>query len=96
MLLSLHPKCRFRKWRFRKCGCIIEIENYGKLQEIIERDYNTFSGLMLESYFHRVAMENDDFTRIGRWWDCKGENEIDMIARMNCRMVPRSTKIRFE
>lgn len=61
-------------------GYIIEIENYGKLQEIIERDYSTFSGLMLERYFHRVAMENGEFTRIGRWWDRKGENEIDMIA----------------
>ena len=44
------------------------------------RDYNTFSGLMLERYFHRVAMESGEFTRIGRWWDRKGENEIDMIA----------------
>jgi len=63
-----------------KYGYIIEIENYGKLQEIIERDYNTFSGLMLERYFHRVAVESGEFTRIGRWWDRKGENEIDMIA----------------
>jgi len=63
-----------------KYGYIIEIENYGKLQEIIERDYNTFSGLMLERYFHRVAVESEEFTRIGRWWDRKGENEIDMIA----------------
>ena len=45
----------------------------------IKRDYNTFSGLMLERYFHRVAMESGQFTRIGRWWDSKGENEIDMI-----------------
>ena len=44
------------------------------------RDYNTFSGLMLERYFHRVAMESGQFTRIGRWWDCRGESEIDMIA----------------
>ena len=63
-----------------KYGYIIEIENYGKLQEIIDCDYNTFSGLMLERYFHRVAMESGEFTRIGRWWDRKGENEIDMIA----------------
>lgn len=59
---------------------ILEIENYAKLQEIIERDYDTFSGLMLERYFHRVAMESGKYTRIGRWWDRKGENEIDMIA----------------
>ena len=63
-----------------KYSYIIEIENYAKLQEIIERDYSTFSGLMLERYFHRMAMESGEFTRIGRWWDRKGENEIDMIA----------------
>ena len=63
-----------------KYSNIIEIENYGKLQEIIQRDYNTFSGLMLERYFHRRAMESGEFTRIGRWWDRKGENEIDMIC----------------
>ena len=63
-----------------KYSYILEIENYAKLQEIIKRDYNTFSGLMLERFFHRVAMESGDFTRLGRWWDRKGENEIDMIA----------------
>ena len=63
-----------------KYSYIVEIENYAKLQEIVTRDYNTFSGLMLERYFHRVAMESGQFTRIGRWWDRKGENEIDMIA----------------
>lgn len=63
-----------------KYGYIVEIENYAKLQEIIERDYSTFSGLMLERYFHRVAMESGQFTRLGRWWDRKGENEIDLIT----------------
>ena len=72
-----------------KYNYIIEIENYGKLQEIIGRDYSTFSGLMLERYFQRVAMESGDFTRIGRWWDRRGENEIDMIAEdeLNDRVV---------
>ena len=63
-----------------KYGYILEIENYAKLQEIIGRDYNTFSGLILERYFHSVAIEGGEFTRIGRWWDRKGENEIGMIA----------------
>ena len=63
-----------------KYSYIIEIENYAKLQEIIMRDYNTFSGLILERYFPRLVMELGESTRIGRWWDRKGENEIDMIA----------------
>ena len=63
-----------------KYSYVIEIENYAKLREIIDCDYNTFSGLMLERYFHRVAMESGEFTRVGRWWDRRGENEIDMIC----------------
>lgn len=63
-----------------KYGYILEIENYAKLREIVRRDYETFSGLMLERYFHRVAVESGKWTRIGRWWDRKGENEIDMIT----------------
>ena len=63
-----------------KYNYIIEIENYDKLQEIVMRDYSTFSGLMLERYFHLVAMESGKYTRLSRWWDRKGENEIDMIA----------------
>ena len=63
-----------------KYSYIIEIENYAKLQEIVGRDYSTFSGLMLERYFHRVAIEGGKYTRMGRWWDRKGENEIDLIT----------------
>lgn len=63
-----------------KYGYILEIENYAKVREIVRRDYETFSGLMLERYFHRVAVESGRWTRIGRWWDRKGENEIDLIA----------------
>ncbi|MBR0176753.1 MAG: ATP-binding protein [Bacteroidales bacterium] len=63
-----------------KYGYILEIENYDKVREIVRRDYETFSGIMLERYFHRVAVESGQWTRIGRWWDRKGENEIDMIT----------------
>ena len=63
-----------------KYNYILEIENYAKLRKIIERDYDSFSGLMLERYFRSVAIESGKFTRIGRWWDRKGENEIDLIT----------------
>ena len=35
---------------------------------------------MLERYFKRVLIESKKYTRIGSWWDCKGENEIDIVA----------------
>lgn len=63
-----------------KYSYIVEIENFEKLKEIINRDYDTFSGLMLEHYFHAKAIESGQYTRIGRWWDRKGHNEIDLIT----------------
>ena len=63
-----------------KYSYMLEIENYESLKTIINRDYETFSGLMLERYFRRVLIERQDHTRIGGWWDRKGENEIDIVA----------------
>ena len=59
---------------------MFEIENYDAVKTIINRDYETFSGTMLERYFKRVLIESKEYTRIGSWWDRKGENEIDIVA----------------
>lgn len=63
-----------------KYSYMLEIENYESLKTIINRDYETFSGLMLERYFRRVLINRQAYTRIGGWWDRKGENEIDIVA----------------
>lgn len=63
-----------------KYSYMLEIENYESVKTIINRDYETFSGLMLERYFRRVLIERQAYTRIGGWWDRKGENEIDIMA----------------
>ncbi len=63
-----------------KYNYMLEIENYDALKTIINRDYETFSGLMLERYFKQVLIERKKFTRIGSWWNRKGENEIDIVA----------------
>lgn len=63
-----------------KYSYMLEIKNYESLKAIVNRDYETFSGLMLERYFKRMLIETHRYTRIGGWWDRKGENEIDLIA----------------
>lgn len=63
-----------------KYNYMLEIENYESMKAIINRDYETFSGLMLERYFRRVLIEGQAYTRIGSWWDRKGENEMDIVA----------------
>lgn len=63
-----------------KYNYIFEIEGYEQVKSIILRDYETFSGLMLERYFRDKLIEAKQYTRIGGWWDRKGENEIDLIT----------------
>ncbi len=63
-----------------KYSYMLEIENYNSVKTIITRDYETFSGLMLERYFKRLLIEQQLYTRIGSWWDRRGENKIDIIA----------------
>ena len=63
-----------------KYNYMFEIENYDAVRAIVIRDYETFSGKMLERYFKRVLIESRKYTRIGSWWDRKGMNEIDIVA----------------
>jgi len=72
----------YRFW-FRfvfKYGYLIEIKGYDKLRAIVRRDYDQFSGTSLERYFRQVFIESGEWTRIGNWWDRKGENELDLVA----------------
>lgn len=59
---------------------LIEAGNMEYLRKIIERDFPTFSGLMLERYFKEMYVEAGQYTNIGGFWDRKGKNEIDLIA----------------
>lgn len=63
-----------------KYAHFLEIGAYEQLRELIRRDYPTFSGLALERYFHDKAVESKRFTLIGRWWNRKGECELDLLA----------------
>ena len=59
---------------------MVQMKNFGLLRQFIKRDYPTFSGLALESYFRKKYEESGEWSRLGSWWDRKGENEIDLIA----------------
>ena len=63
-----------------KYNHMLEIEAFEALRQIIERDYETFSGKMLEQYFKEKLAEQQQFTRIDSWWSRNGESEIDIIA----------------
>jgi AAA+ ATPase superfamily predicted ATPase len=58
----------------------IEIGNLQYVRDIVERDYEVYSGLILEKYFRTKLIESKQFSDIQGYWDRKGENEIDIVA----------------
>jgi AAA+ ATPase superfamily predicted ATPase len=63
-----------------KYSYMLEVGNYDGLRNIIDRDYKTFSGKMLEKYFRTKIIQTQPVTQIGSYWDRKGENEIDLVV----------------
>lgn len=68
---------------------LIEIGQYPLLQKLIESDYETYSGDVLERYFKAELMESLRYRAIDGWWNPKGytdnkgnhqQGEIDIIA----------------
>ena len=64
---------------FYKYQALVENKAFKSLSEIIQRDYSSVSGLMLERYYMKKFQEEGRYI-IGKWWDRKGENEIDLIV----------------
>jgi AAA+ ATPase superfamily predicted ATPase len=58
----------------------IETENFDYVKQIIRRDYDTYSGRMLEKFFRELILSSGKYNVVGSYWDRKGENEIDIVA----------------
>ena len=74
--------CFFRYW-FRfvwKNQYLKELQRFDVMRDLAERDYEVFSGFALERYFFWKFIEEKRCTRMGAWWDRKGENEIDLVC----------------
>lgn len=86
------PNGRNARWHLEDCflrfwfrfilrnQSIVERERNDILLEIIEKDYEIYSSLVLKQYFRQKWMEEERVTSVGYYWDKKGLNEIDMIA----------------
>lgn len=59
---------------------LIEMERNELLHELIEKEYNDYTGHVLEQYFRQKFAEEERMTQVGYYWDRKGYNEIDLIA----------------
>ena len=86
------PNGRNSRWQLDDCflrfwfrfilrnQALVEMERNDLLLEIVERDYERYSSLVLEQYFRQKWMEEERVTLVGNYWDRSGQNEIDMIA----------------
>jgi uncharacterized protein len=59
---------------------LVEMGRNELLLELIEKDYNNYTGCVLEQYFRQKMSEEERVTQVGYYWDRKGLNEIDLIA----------------
>ncbi len=59
---------------------LIESNRTELLLQYVSDNYTLFTGKTLERFFHDRMWQTGHYTRIGNWWDKKGEQEIDMVA----------------
>jgi len=73
----------FLKFWFRfiyKNRSAVETSNFQYLKEICKRDYTTYSGRILESFYHALFAESGKYNRIGSYWETGNKNEIDLVS----------------
>jgi len=58
----------------------VEAGNLEYLKDIILRDYNTYSGNILEKYFIDQLKSEKKYNLIGTYWEKQNQNEIDIVA----------------
>jgi AAA+ ATPase superfamily predicted ATPase len=58
----------------------VETGNFSYIREVIDRDYSSHCGLMLERCFHELLAEAGNYNRVGSYWERGNQNEIDLVA----------------
>lgn len=74
---------RFLRFWFRfiyKYRSAIEIGNFDYVKNITQRDFSTFVGEGLESYFKEKLILTGAYSDIGSYWEKGNKNEIDILA----------------
>jgi len=64
-------------YKFRSA---VEIGNYAFIRNVVERDFDTYSGIFLEKYFREKLALEGAFNTIGSYWEKGNHNEIDIVA----------------
>ena len=72
----------FRFW-FRfvfRYQYLIQVRMFAQLRGLVEREDEVFPGHALEGYFRQKFIEEGRYSRMGGWWNRKGEKEIDLVC----------------
>jgi len=76
-------KDHFLRFWFRfvqKYISAIEIGNTDYVFQKMQADYDTYSGIILESFFRQRYAESGIYNIVTNYWERDGSNEIDLIA----------------
>ncbi|MBW1796583.1 MAG: ATP-binding protein [Deltaproteobacteria bacterium] len=65
----------------------IETCNFDYIKDLLERDYATYCGRILERFFHELFADTGRYNRIGSYWERGNQNEIDLVAINDMRKV---------
>lgn len=58
----------------------IETGNFKYVRDVVNRDYDTYCGVLLERCFHELLADSGKFNQIGSYWERGNINEIDLVA----------------
>lgn len=58
----------------------VEIGNIDYIKNIVERDYDLYSGRILEKYFSDKMKQERVYSGVGTYWEKGNTNEIDIVA----------------
>ncbi|MBM3198533.1 MAG: ATP-binding protein [Chlamydiae bacterium] len=58
----------------------VELKNFTYIRRILDRDYTTYSGRLLERFFRELVASTNKYNRVGSYWEKKNLNEIDIVA----------------
>jgi hypothetical protein len=56
------------------------MQNNAYILEILKRDYDTYSGKLLERYFNDKLIKSQKYSEVGTYWEKGNQNEIDIVA----------------
>jgi AAA+ ATPase superfamily predicted ATPase len=59
---------------------LVQMGNFDHLRVLLDRDWPTYSGVVLEHLFRDLAAASGRYARVGAWWERGNRNEIDLVA----------------